>query len=852
MATHNRAGEITYRQINENTFEFTIITYTYTKSPADRNSLTIEWGDNTNSNVPRIEKLYLTGTTYFRNTYVAKHTFPGPGIYEIKMEDPNRNLGVNNIPNSVNIPFSIKTTMLINPKLGYNNTPILLSPPIDKAARGHIFIHNPTAFDLEDDSISIEFTVCTGENGLPIETYTLPLASDSLYIDSETGNMIWDKPVDTGIFNIALGIDEWRNGIKIGRVVRDMQIEVYNTDNNPPVHGELYDYCVVANDSIEFTVTATDADFDKIIDSAYGGMFEFGPSKASFKTIDSLTSMGKTTSLFSWKTACEYIRVSPYNITFIATDEVLNDISLVDIDIAKIQVIGPPTEELELIPSSHSVVLSWKSHVCNNVSEYYIYRNNQPTDFVPDSCQTGLPGNLGFEFAGRVDGNENVFIDDDNGQGLVQGFKYCYRVIAVFENQARSIVSEEVCANLVPPLPYIVNVSVRKIDEKNGSVLVRWLKPDQLDTIPAFPPFGYRIYRSNELRPVSYELIQTYTSIDDTFFIDTLLNTYEFPYTYKVEFYYTDEDGNFTLAENPGIASSIFSEIKSSDNKLELNMKKNTPWVNYLYKIYRKSELENDFKYIGESSTNFFTDSNLVNGCEYCYRVESFGNIKINDTLIHTINLGHINCGIPIDTVPPAPPVLEVVSNCDSALNLLSWINQRCCEDIVRYIVYYSASNAGSMDSIAGISPYDIYSFKHSPEGSLSARYYVTAVDSFNNESKPSNLGIVTGCFNYKLPNVFTPNGDGKNEVMISYNPNNYIKRVDMKIFNRWGELVYETEDPGINWNGYHKQTKRLVTSGVYYYICDVYEPTLGGEVPRNLSGFVYVYTNKDAKVINE
>ena len=54
FATHNRAGEITYVQKGPYTFEITLITYTYTKAPADRPELDIYFGDGTFSTVPRI------------------------------------------------------------------------------------------------------------------------------------------------------------------------------------------------------------------------------------------------------------------------------------------------------------------------------------------------------------------------------------------------------------------------------------------------------------------------------------------------------------------------------------------------------------------------------------------------------------------------------------------------------------------------------------------------------------------------------------------------------------------------------------------------------------------------------
>ena len=49
-------------------------------------------------------------------------------------------------------------------------------------------------------------------------------------------------------------IREWRNGKKIGVVVRDMQIEVFDTKNKPPVNGPLKDMCVKLVILVDFTV----------------------------------------------------------------------------------------------------------------------------------------------------------------------------------------------------------------------------------------------------------------------------------------------------------------------------------------------------------------------------------------------------------------------------------------------------------------------------------------------------------------------------------------------------------------------------------------------------------------------
>jgi gliding motility-associated-like protein len=52
----------------------------------------------------------------------------------------------------------------------------------------------------------------------------------------------------------------------------------------------------------------------------------------------------------------------------------------------------------------------------------------------------------------------------------------------------------------------------------------------------------------------------------------------------------------------------------------------------------------------------------------------------------------------------------------------------------------------------------------------------------------------------FYLPNAFTPNGDGLNDVFIIKGEFIYIVKMD--IFNRWGELIFETSDPLKGWDG--------------------------------------------------
>jgi gliding motility-associated-like protein len=68
------------------------------------------------------------------------------------------------------------------------------------------------------------------------------------------------------------------------------------------------------------------------------------------------------------------------------------------------------------------------------------------------------------------------------------------------------------------------------------------------------------------------------------------------------------------------------------------------------------------------------------------------------------------------------------------------------------------------------------------------------------------------------VPNTFTPNGDGRNDIVRVYG--NYIKSLNFQIYNQWGEKVFETNDVNGGWNGMYKNKPQPV--GVYVYVLRV------------------------------
>ncbi|WKZ65678.1 MAG: gliding motility-associated C-terminal domain-containing protein [Flavobacteriales bacterium] len=65
-----------------------------------------------------------------------------------------------------------------------------------------------------------------------------------------------------------------------------------------------------------------------------------------------------------------------------------------------------------------------------------------------------------------------------------------------------------------------------------------------------------------------------------------------------------------------------------------------------------------------------------------------------------------------------------------------------------------------------------------------------------------------------KLPNAFSPNGDGVNDVF--YVRGGPFETIDLKIYNGWGELIFQTTDPTFGWDGTHDGRPEI--NGVYVY----------------------------------
>jgi gliding motility-associated-like protein len=94
--------------------------------------------------------------------------------------------------------------------------------------------------------------------------------------------------------------------------------------------------------------------------------------------------------------------------------------------------------------------------------------------------------------------------------------------------------------------------------------------------------------------------------------------------------------------------------------------------------------------------------------------------------------------------------------------------------------------------------------------------YKVIATDSSGCTSEDSVKIKVIQFNDFYVPTAFSPNNDGKNDLMRPFFPGKY-SLIEFSVFNRWGEKIFSTSTRGEGWNGYYKS--KLQPQDVYVWI---------------------------------
>ena len=268
-------------------------------------------------------------------------TFPNNGDYVLKWTDCCRNGAIINMSAPLTESMSFATALKVdsgNP----NSSPTFLADPITYLPTNTFWQYNPLPFDPDGDSLiwSMSVPYSGGSNAFPDTVSGYVYLDDTLYsnssapfnIDPVTGQITWSAKM-IGNFVVSFAIQEYRNGILIGVMNRDMQFVVIpdsinampmiSNINNVPTNTLGYPYVKIApNQNYQLHLLASDADIlDVVSMQSFGESFNQTTSLSTFN----VTSTGNGNEIegtFSWNPDLDDVRTSPYLVVFRTSDNI--------------------------------------------------------------------------------------------------------------------------------------------------------------------------------------------------------------------------------------------------------------------------------------------------------------------------------------------------------------------------------------------------------------------------------------------------------------------------------------------------------------------------------------------------
>ncbi|MCO6499567.1 MAG: gliding motility-associated C-terminal domain-containing protein [Vicingus serpentipes] len=169
--------------------------------------------------------------------------------------------------------------------------------------------------------------------------------------------------------------------------------------------------------------------------------------------------------------------------------------------------------------------------------------------------------------------------------------------------------------------------------------------------------------------------------------------------------------------------------------------------------------------------------------------------------IIYSVGTGNCADSDTIDIIVSSNPILTLIAKNDSCFNEEGSVNT-----IVTGGTAPFDYNWDSGESTANISelPAGTYTLVVTDSVGCTATSFATIED------------ILLNCdFHIFLPNIFSPNGDGSNDVFFVRGKG--IKSLSMVIYSRWGEKVFETSDKDEGWDGRFRGQDMNAAVFVYY-----------------------------------
>ena len=347
-ATHISGADITYKYVSGNTYQLSLTLYRDCAGIAAPNAVGVNYSSTSCSFNGTVNLAKLPGTgkeiSHICSTAVTTcrgGTLPGIQKWEyvgnvtLPMQCSDwifgytvccRNCAISTLlytPNNCNgVPGTYVEATLNNLLSVNNSAPVFTNIPVAFFCIGQTFHYNHGAYDPDGDSLVYSMVTPRSAPGTfvsykPGFSATNPISSSPAITLDNAGDLVLNPTqIEVGVMTIL--VKEYRNGILIGSVLRDMEVYTQNCSNALPIASGAngtanYDLVACPGKQLTFNINSTDPNSNQNVTMNYLGAI----SGATFNSTAAQFPVGT----FSWTPTLAQARNQPYTFLLIVQDD---------------------------------------------------------------------------------------------------------------------------------------------------------------------------------------------------------------------------------------------------------------------------------------------------------------------------------------------------------------------------------------------------------------------------------------------------------------------------------------------------------------------------------------------------
>lgn len=267
--------------------------------------------------------------------FVDTITFPSAGTWNISWINCCRNAAIQNLSNPLSESMLLQTELVVD-TASVNSTPFFLVPAAIFLPLNTPWQYNPLPFDPNGDSLHWSLDVPLDDINKYCAGYSNPSSdpNDVFRIDPVTGTISWTANT-LGNFVASILVDQYRNGVWVGEIRRDMQFIVVNPSLGFPLWNNLstlpkdtnnnYSFDLMEGQGFKLEMIASHTfSSQPVYMDAYSEVFKKPQSNASFTT-SNVPHTNKLKGTFTWQPTAADVRKNPYLVVFRASDRFFTD-----------------------------------------------------------------------------------------------------------------------------------------------------------------------------------------------------------------------------------------------------------------------------------------------------------------------------------------------------------------------------------------------------------------------------------------------------------------------------------------------------------------------------------------------